>query len=87
MEFALPLDNVLEDVRLGGESMIDPTAAGSGNQMPDLVALGGEHSQVLAGTTLPILLRYTWEDENPLYRLAVLFDVGCTLETTYSVHR
>ena len=87
LRFALPLDNTLEDVRLGGQSMIDPTSAGPGSQVPDLVALGGDHSQVLAGATLPILLRYTWEDDSPLYRLSVSFDTGCTLETTFSVNR
>ncbi len=83
LQFAMPIDNTLEDVSLGGTSMIDPTSSGSGNQLPDLVALGGENTQVPAGATLPIALRYTFEDHNPNYRMVVDFDGGCTLETTW----
>jgi len=82
-EFARPMDNPLEDVRLGGESLIDPTKRDSGNPLPDLVALGGENTQVPGGATLPILLRYTFEDHNPNYRMVIVFDSGCTLETTW----
>jgi hypothetical protein len=80
-QFVGPTDNPLVDIRLGGTSLIDPASIGSGN--PELVALGGEHTQVPAGTTLPLLLRYTWEDNNASYRIVVTFDSGCTLETTW----
>ncbi len=63
--------------------MIDPTTSGSGSQVPDLVALGGENTQVSAGATLPIVLRYTYEDHHPKYRMVVAFDRGCSLETTW----
>jgi len=85
MKFALARDNTLEDVRLGGQSLIDPTSIASGNETPELVALGGEHTQVLPGATLPLTLQYTWPDERPgiRYGVTILFDTGCTLDTAW----
>ncbi|HSR47088.1 MAG TPA: serine/threonine-protein kinase [Anaerolineales bacterium] len=82
MQFAVPIDNALVDVRLGGVSLIEGGSSGT-SPVPDLVALGGEYTEVDPGTTLPLLLRFTWPDEGRGYRLALVFDTGCTLETTW----
>jgi hypothetical protein len=85
MQFALPKDNSLQDVLLGGVSLVDPDSLASGNTIPDLEALGGEHTQVSPGATLPLLLRYSWPDERTgeLYRVAITFDAGCLLDTAW----
>jgi hypothetical protein len=85
MQFALPKDNSLQDVLLGGVSLVDPDSLAGGNTIPDLAALGGEHTQVSPGATLPLVLRYGWPDERPgeLYRVAITFDDGCLLETSW----
>ncbi len=81
LQFEVPIDNTLEDVLLGGLTLIESGAPEGG--APRLVAMGGEHTRIPPGTTVPLLLRFTWPDQNPGYRLVISFDGGCSLSTSW----
>lgn len=83
LNFEIPVDNSLEEVVLGGLSLIDGGSGGEAGSVPQLVGLGGEHTRILPGSTAPLLLRYTWPDEGSGYRLVLAFEGGCTLETSW----
>jgi hypothetical protein len=82
-QFAVPIDNPLVDVRLGGRSLRDPEAASDGNPIPKLITLGGDQTSVAAGATLPLSLEFTFTDQQPDYRIVIFFEGGCTIETAW----
>jgi serine/threonine-protein kinase len=82
-QFAVPIDNPLVDVRLGGRSLRDPEATSDGNPIPKLITLGGDLTSVAAGATLPLSLEFTFADSQQDYRIVVSFKGGCTIETRW----
>jgi hypothetical protein len=83
LNFGVPVDNILEDVLLGGLSLIDRQAGADAGDGPRLIGLSGEHTRIHPGSTAPLLLRYTWPDDRSGYSLRLDFDDGCSISTSW----
>jgi hypothetical protein len=68
LQFALPIDNTLEDVRSGGTSMIDLTSGSGSGARP---GGPGWREPRCRPARLSIVLRYTYESHHPSYRMVI----------------
>lgn len=81
LEPAFPEGNELQAVWLGGELLWERPAEdvepGSG-EFPD-----DERSVIAPGTVATLRLVFAWSDDQPGYRIGLVFDNGCALSTSW----
>jgi serine/threonine protein kinase len=80
---AYPDSNLLREVRLGRAVL---AASESGlTQDQELTLPRDESTQLPAGQTRELSLRYTWGDPDPIYTLMLSFDSGCSKTTEFAI--
>jgi hypothetical protein len=74
-----PKDNPLLGITLGETLLTLPTGdAGTGVGIP-----AGPHTHFDPGTIRPLVLEFTWPDDQPDYAVSLTFDNACTLTPTW----
>jgi serine/threonine-protein kinase len=75
-----PLDNPLVEMLLGGQSLwMRPADTAPNAEVA--ITLPGNLAWIDPNSTRQFLLRFAWEDVNPLYSVELVFENGCSLRT------